>query len=66
MPKPLSASERAAVVDEIGALDAATRPVADKIKRLAALKKQAQAQVAVPESHLVEAVREVLKRHGIA
>ncbi len=34
--------------------------------REAHLKKQAQAQLAVPESRLVEAVREVLTRHGIA
>jgi histidyl-tRNA synthetase len=38
----------------------------DTADREAHLKKQAQAQVAVPESRLVEAVREVLKRHGIA
>ena len=30
------------------------------------LKKQAQAQFAVPQHRLVEAVREVLTRHGIA
>jgi histidyl-tRNA synthetase len=38
----------------------------DTTDRDAHLKKQAEAQVAVPESKLIEAVRAVLKRHGVA